>query len=380
MKLSKFLFAFAILAALGVSCDKKSGDPSPEPGPGPVGDSLILVASTNAIKSDGVDFCDFTVTKGGVAVSTGVVIYSVDGEVKTPLTSPRFTSSTLGQYKFFASYDGKVTDQITIKVLADIAQLPVDPTPDNTAFTHRVVGLQMTGTKCPNCPFMVLGIRELAKTEDINKVILTGIHFYGGVSDPMFTPITSAISQAYGNGSAPIMTFNFRKKDVGAYQSPEATRSALATGINEEYNREVTRSGISASVIKTGDQIVITVGVKAAQAGTFRVGAWVLEDGIVAKQDSNIGGDFNTHENVVRDVAGRYASYDFSGDQLTGGLKAGELRKHVLSIPIDSKWVLENCKVVIFLSAPDVPNGKKYYINNAIDCEIGASAPFTYVK
>lgn len=374
MKLTKFFLAFVLVAALVVSCDD---DPTPPSKPLPSG-KLTISATANAIKSDGTDYCEFIVKLGETQQTEGVTIYMVEGSASNPLSSLRFSSTQVGEYNFFAAYGDDVSEQTTVKVLASIPQLPTDPQPTNTSFTHRVMALQMTGTGCPWCPLMITGIRELLQTVDAEKVLFTGVHAYNQ-TDPMFTATTSAIAQAYGTGSYPLVTVNMRKdkaSQAGGYQDPAQTVAELLRVINKEYNLDV-KVGVSASVEKSGNEIVITAGVKAAQAGSYRVGAWVLEDGIEAKQTSNIAGDFNTHENVVRGVAGRSADYIFTGD-LVGDLAVGESKKHVMTISVGPKWVLENCKVIVFVSTPDEAGANTYYVNNSILCEIGATAGYTY--
>lgn len=374
MKLTKFLLAFVLIAALGVSCDD---NPTQDPIPSPSG-VLTISATSNAIQSDGNDYCEFIVKSGETQVTEGVTIYMVENGASTALSSLRFTSTKVGTYNFFAAYGDDVSKQMSILVLETIPQLPADPQPTNTSFTRRVMALQMTGTGCPWCPLMINSIRELLKTADAEKVLFTGVHAYNP-EDPMFTATTSAIAQAYGTGSFPLVTVNMRKdkpSQAGGYNDPALTMAGLLKVINKEYDLDV-KAGVSASVEKSGNEIIITTGVKAAQAGSYRVGAWVLEDGIVAKQVSNVAGNYDTHENVVRDVSGRSADYIFTGD-LLGDLAAGESKKHVLTIPVSSKWKLENCKVIVFVSTPDEAGAKSYYVNNSILCEIDATAGYTY--
>ncbi|MEG2612304.1 MAG: Omp28-related outer membrane protein, partial [Alistipes sp.] len=86
---------------------------------------------------------------------------------------------------------------------------------------------------------------------------------------------------------------------------------------------------------------------------------------------------FGIHNNVVRQVAGRLSDYDFSGEEL-GTLAAGATATRILQIPVDTKWVMENCKVIVFVSTPDKAQAEKYYVNNAILCNLGAATAFEY--
>lgn len=373
MKLTKFLLTFSIIAALGVSCsDNEKGG-----GDEPVSGTVTISTTKSAIKSDGTDFCEFIVKNDGVVVTEGVSIYQ--GDSQTPLSSLKFSTTAEGTYTFYASYGTSVSkEKITVVALSIIPQLPADPQPANTSFSHRVLAMQMTGTGCPNCPYMTVAIRQiLGNAADAQKVFFVGAHGYNQ-SDPMQTATTAAITQAYGNGAFPAVSTNMRKdKIAGAYSDPTMTRNEVMKLVNAEYNREV-KAGVSAAVEKGTDKIIITAGVKAAEAGNYRVGAWVLEDGIVATQANNgVQGDFNTHDNVVRDVAGRPAKRDFTGD-MVGSMAAAEVREHVMTIEINPKWNLDNCKVLVFVSTPDMAEGSDYFVTNCILCDIDATTSFTY--
>ena len=43
-----------------------------------------------------------------------------------------------------------------------LLELPADPQPQSTDFSHRIMLLQHTGTACPNCPRLMTSLREIA--------------------------------------------------------------------------------------------------------------------------------------------------------------------------------------------------------------------------
>ena len=382
MKRTKVFFLCCALALTGMSCSSSNNEGENE-NPGGNGGTtegeLTLNLSTNAIKSDGKDYCEFIVKAGETTVTEGVTIYQIDNSNSTPLSSTRFSSTQEGTYSFFASYADKVSSQINVIVLPVIPDMPVDPQPENTSFVRRVLALQFTGTGCPNCPYMIGAIKEVLKTTDASKVLFAGIHSYN-YDDIMYTKTVATIGQAYGNGYYPGVGCDMRKNVQNAVSSISVTASKLQSMINEEYAAS-TKAGISASAIKSGNQIIVKTNIKAAQTGQYRIGAWILEDGIYAKQSNNgVSGDydFDTHNNVVREVNGQNGDYDFTGNSL-GNITAGETKSYVMTFKINSEWNLQNCKLLLFVSTPDATgSAKKFYVNNAILCNIDQVAKFEY--
>ena len=127
--------------------------------------------------------------------------------------------------------------------------------------------------------------------------------------------------------------------------------------------------------------MVLNAAVKAAVAGEFRVGAWVLEDGIKANQANNgakpeAGVDFNLHNKCIRfaDCKGNSSSYTgYSIDELA----AGEVGNHVFIIKLDDKWVKENLSLIVFVTSKDK---KGFSVTNAISCKIGDDVQYNYSK
>lgn len=381
MKQTRFIFMFWALTLMISSCSSSTSENGGEEpngnGGGHASGDISLSLSTNAIKADGKDKCDFIVKIGNEQVTKDVEIYAVDN-TSTPLGSLSFTTTKTGEYKFFASYKDKVSSQITLKALSQIPDLPADAQPQNTSFVRRVMALQFTGTGCPNCPYMIAAIHETLKSDAADKVIFTGIHAYNS-DDIMYTSVMGAMGSTYGNGYYPGIGLDLRKEVLNAVNDVNTTTSRLKSMISKEHEGDA-KTGISLAVLKNGNELVIKAAVKAAETGTYKIGAWVLEDGIYAVQSNNTnikGYDFNTHNNVVREVSGQN-DYDFSGDNL-GQIAKGETKNHVLSMKINPEWNLQNCKIVCFVSTPDAGGStKKFYINNAVICNIDGAKLFEY--
>ncbi len=132
-------------------------------------------------------------------------------------------------------------------------------------------------------------------------------------------------------------------------------------------------AGITAAVSATSAQIIINASVKAAVTGSYRVGAWILEDKINAMQYGAQSDEHNIHNNAVRAAAGNQSI--LTGTEI-GTIEAGKTGNIVQTINIDRKWKIENCKVLIFVTNPDAD--KQTPVKNCIVCPIGGSVAFEY--
>ena len=91
----------------------------------------------------------------------------------------------------------------------------------------------------------------------------------------------------------------------------------LREAISNEYT-DVTPSGIAASATLNDDSIDLTLVMKAAEEGQYRVGAFLIEDGSNAPQldYSDNSENMTTHNNVVRTIVGRDSEGGFTGIDL----------------------------------------------------------------
>lgn len=340
----------------------------------PVSGELVLIASTNAIKNDGTDVCHFTVTNDGVEITSGVTIYNG----KTELQSMDFTSTQTGTYTFFAAYGTSISPEVSVMVVPyDLPTLPADPNPSSTDFSQRTLAIQFTGLGCMFCPYTIAAVDQIMASDFSKDVFFAVAHSYPG--DPMGGAVINALASSCSASGAPHVSIALRKVNYNNTRSIDANVASIKSQVNNDRTKHPVKAAVAASVEKIGSQIVIHTSVKAAAEGNYYVGAWLLEDGISGTQynPEKVEGDFNTHNNVVRGVAGRVGSYNFSGDPL-GQFAAGESKSFLQTIDLDNSWKAENCKVVVFVSTPDAAGESKAYVNNCAVCEIGKTVAFSY--
>lgn len=370
MKSIKLLAFFAAAATISVSCGGSDTD-QPEP---PKRGNLLLTASKDAITSNGTDAVTFNVEmteEGGEKIDvTGQATIYLAG--KDALPSNSFTTEMEGSYRFYAAYGPNVPNDITIKAMPEVPELPADPNPASTDFAHRHLVIQHTGTDCGYCPYMMSALAQLAQdSEYSSQYCLAASHSYN-TSDPMYSALSKNIGRLYGTGSYPYISMDLNK-NLGVNNSSVAANVNNLKKLLDNNAVATPEAGITAAVSATSAQIIINASVKAAVTGSYRVGAWILEDKINAMQYGAQSDEHNIHNNAVRAAAGNQSI--LTGTEI-GTIEAGKTGNIVQTINIDRKWKIENCKVLIFVTNPDAD--KQTPVKNCIVCPIGGSVAFEY--
>lgn len=253
---------------------------------------------------------------------------------------------------------------------AVIPELPADPQPGSTDFSHRILLLQHTGTACPNCPQLMASLKTLAEDDSYTaKYQHVAAHSYNQ-SDPAYSKAAENLSQAFCSKYYPELTFNLTKESTGTSLAVDVIKSHI-----DDLHQEAADAGIAASVLQTGSSLGVNVQVKAAKESQYRIAVWVLEDGIRAKQDGAFEDWMNTHSNAVRAMAGTTLNLRIYGESLDI-LKKGETAEKSFVIDIEDGWNVENCKVMVLVNA--ATDDGRYDLANCAICPLGESVPYRY--
>lgn len=253
---------------------------------------------------------------------------------------------------------------------AVIPELPADPQPGSTDFSHRILLLQHTGTACPNCPQLMASLKTLTEDDSYTeKYQHVAAHSYNQ-SDPAYSKAAENLSQAFCSGFYPELTFNLTKENTGTSLAVDVIKSHI-----DNLHQDSADAGIAASVNQTGSNLGVNVQVKAARENKYRIAVWVLEDGIRARQDGAFEDWMNTHSNAVRVMAGSTLNLRIYGENVDV-LKKGETAGKSFVIGLEDGWNAENCKVLVLLNAA-TDDGRYNLVNCAI-CPIGESVAYKY--
>lgn len=249
-------------------------------------------------------------------------------------------------------------------------ELPADPQPQSTDFSHRIMLLQHTGTACPNCPRLMTSLREIAADPAYAaKYQHVASHSYN-TDDPAWSEAAKKISDAFCK-AYPELTFNLSGETTGDDTSVSTIKKYI-----DQLHKESADAGIAAAAQVNGNTLSVKVQVKAATENSYRVAAWILEDDIKAQQSSNGALEewMHTHENALRAFSGSSLNLGIYGEKL-GTLKAGETAEKDLTIELQKDWKVENCKVFILVNSS---KDGKFDVANCTICPIGGNVAYQY--
>ena len=172
--------------------------------------------------------------------------------------------------------------------------------------------------------------------------------------------------------------------------SSNVTYSTVTSLVEERYEAEDAKAGISVNSKFVDGNLVFKVCVKAAESGQYRVGAWLLEDNIKGYQKGAPAGEENSwyHEfdDCIR-IADSKSGTSYAGIKL-GAIEAGKTVEKMFVWnfnDLDSRyyhpdgWKVENLKLCVFVSVPD-EKGYSYVVNNVITAPINGVTPFEYAE
>jgi hypothetical protein len=130
----------AIVCCLAGCSDK------PEPEPEPV--EVSISADKTTIKANGTDKATFTVTVNGKEATSAFTLTRKGAE--EPMAEPSFSTRTPDTYTFYATFDGRKSNEITVQATEVIMLITVDKTSikannkDVAVFTVTVDGADVT--------------------------------------------------------------------------------------------------------------------------------------------------------------------------------------------------------------------------------------------
>lgn len=334
---------------------------------------VSLVADSDQVRSDGVDFVTFTVEvtdSDGVRhdVTAQAEIYQEPGVL---LSSNVFTTESEGEYVFYAVYGLKVSDEVLVTAINDVPELPADPQEDNLSFRHRMLLIQHTGATCSNCPRMMNCLKELAQDDTYSGLYHhVASHSYNdGERDAAYSKSARDLSMAYNkSGLYPMLTFNLTTLAAG-------TDLAEIKAQIDLLKKDKADVGIAAAAKVSGDEVLVNVEMKAAVRNDYRVAAWLLEDDIFCIQSGMTESWHNTHDNALRYAAGAVSQFSFVGEKV-GNLDAGGRAGKMFVIPVEEGWNVENCEVLVLVTSADSKGN--YDIANCVLCPLGGTVIYDY--
>lgn len=373
------IFLYAAAAAVMISCTGKA-DTTEQSG-------LEMRSSASFISVGGTDVAYLSVYYDGEEVtgSPDITVYIVqDGETSV-YTDTRWSSDVECEVQFYAEWNDIVSPSITVAAVSGMTELPEDPQPDlYKDFFKKTLMVQGTSVGCPYCPYLIVALDEFFSddkySEYASHAILASAHANINVNDPMTNTSSLSIMNSFINalGALPSLMFDL---NPALYMNSNGTASLINKRIETSVN---TKASTAISAVVSGTESEGTINVKAsikvADEGSYRVAAWLLEDGIEYFQYNATELDIPQtieHDNAVRAISSRnpvQGTYLGESESAQAGTKAD----FSYGFDIDDAKIenLGNCHVVIFVTKKS--SDGNYYIDNAVDCAINQRVSFQY--
>lgn len=345
---------------------------------------LVLSIDKQIIQA-GVDQAVLTVKFNDQELKDSVMFF--DGNNKPINLGPDyiFSTETIGEYSFWANYKTYNSNKVSVTVVATpVPETPEDPQPENTSFVRRVLLTKITGAGCVACPNVTAALHYFfhgnkdAKPnptephELADFIIKAEAHTYEGGYDP------AQLSSFYAVSSWPTVIVDWAEYFVPSQSV--STLAAIEDMVERRYEAEEAKVGIAVNSICENGSVTLKVCVKAAVAGQYRVGAWLLEDNIQGQQSGVAAGSENAwyHEfdDCIRIADSKLSAGDYAGHKL-GYVEAGNTAEKMFTWVLKDSWVRENLELCVFVSALD-ETGRMYLVNNVIKAPVNGVTPYEY--
>lgn len=332
------------------------------------GTGLVITSSSQETTVGGS--VTFTVNDGNGDVTSECKIHIVANGEDKELSGNTFTSEAIGMAAFYAVKGSTTSDALKVFTMDP------DSNPDSYEnFVHKSIGLQFTAQGCGPCANMKKAITILEE-QSYEDAVIVACHTKL-MPDTMYPDFWETLWNNYKNNmqGIPAICINLDPATTtGNLGAPEQTAENIKKTVSESMEAYPATSALSAIVYgDNGYSINTHAVVKFAQAGEYKVSAWLLEDGIMGYQQT-MQGDINHHD-VLRaksheDVLGEEISISAAG-------------KHSFDFSFKASDMMnsdkpENSHVIVFVTKKNEAGA--YILNNIIDCAYNATIPFAYGK
>ena len=378
MKIAKF---FALLCAVVAFASCETATPDDNPVVDATGTITLKVESAAVALGTPIKF---TVVQDGQDVTSLASIYLKDGGDIVTIDGDSYTPATTGTYTFFATKGTEISANLSIAVLAEVPEYPVDLEPANTKFNHRVMILDHTGAGCGYCPLVTTALHELEKTDlknNYNEVTCHG-GSYAGQSDPGWSAAAEKIDDyTPGISGYPHVRINFTNGNLTSYSNPKSFENEVRNAFKKIIKTDGADVGIAMNVVGDSENVFVAASIKGNVTNEYKAVAWLLESKIINQNQYNYGTSYDYHyiyNHAVRNISGNYSSANVLGEPI-GTLAAGETFNTAFQLPIVSKkWNVDNMEVIVIVSAKNA-QGKWDVVNTAV-CPVNQQITFEYLK
>jgi thiol-disulfide isomerase/thioredoxin len=243
------------------------------------------------------------------------------------------------------------------------------PSPAVVPQTQQATVFYFGGTWCPPCGAYGKPTKDYLKSNYApDKFNLVSCQVNSGTTqDPMNNASANALAATFGVTGVPTMYFGSTEMPFEAVGGGTSMQTSASTIMDKILARTPIANGKFTTTV-SGNDVTVKVETQFFKAvdptgGTYKIAAYLTEDGLNHTQSNDAGAYKNIHDNVLRATLGASAS----GDVLTNQMDQWGVKNFTLFGTLNGTWKKETMKVVVVLwkQAPD----------NKLTCVNSWSAP-----
>ena len=351
MRMKSKIINFILACTTAVAVNACAGNVDP----GDDGLILTLKADMTEVVADGASKVTFTVMNGDEDVTSASEIRCITTD--QILQGGIFSPESEGAFVFVAHFNGKSSNEVTVNVVA--------PEIKESRFQRHVCVMEVTGTKCAQCPEGAEILSYLVNRAYKGKAF--ALAFHNSEEDPYHIPEELKLKSIFNYSGYPSFITDMR--DCG-----ELKGAGCGNSIEKSLYDVPTHCGVAVSCTYDKASATVTVKAKVYSEKTmpYRMAAYVVEDGIKGSQLLSTGSvqkDY-VHHHVVR----KMLSADVRGDSL-GEISVDKESEKEYSFKVDAGWEVSNLSVAVLALDKDT------HVNNMAVCAVdGGNMDYEMIK
>ena len=189
-----------------------------------------------------------------------------------------------------------------------------------------------------------------------------------------------------GISGAPFVHYSLRKSSKHSNMGEGSSGVAQnISRIKKSIKKELEKSGevgIGAAAKIVGNSVEVTAHLKSARKTDYFIEIFLVEDNIYEGQANStyLSNEYNMHihNSVIRTRCNETEMNPYFYGYPLGEIDQGESVIKEFNIALDESWVVENCRVVIYVTSADEDDPYSYYVKNSTELYLGSSVEIAY--